>query len=108
MLIDLSHPFDESMPTYPGDSLPSLKQVASIAKDGYADHALLTTMHVGTHIDAPAHMIEGGKMIHELPLELFSGKGVVVDVRGMPRVESLAVSKTAIREADIGFFCTGY
>src|SRR5438045_5964711 len=28
-------------------------------------------LHAGSHIDAPSHMIEGGKDMHELPLEAF-------------------------------------
>lgn len=38
-------------------------------------------LHAGSHIDAPSHMIEGGKDMHELPLEMFIGPAVVADVR---------------------------
>ena len=80
--IDLTHTFTDAMPTYPGDPESYLRQIASIEKDGYADHKLETTIHVGTHIDAPAHMIKGGKQIDELPLEAFRGDGTLIDARG--------------------------
>ena len=38
-------------------------------------------LHAGSHIDAPSHMIEGGKDMHELPLEAFIGSAMVADVR---------------------------
>ncbi len=106
--IDLTHPFTESMPTYPGDPEPALTQVVSVGKEGYADHKLETTMHVGTHIDAPAHMIEGGKRIDELSLELFYGKGIVVDARGKKELDIGILENRNIQKNAIVFFCTGF
>lgn len=39
-------------------------------------------LHAGSHIDAPEHWIEGGKQIHDLPLDHFIGDAVVADVTG--------------------------
>lgn len=38
-------------------------------------------LHAGTHVDAPSHMVKGGKDIHDLPIEMFIGPAVVADVR---------------------------
>jgi len=38
-------------------------------------------LHAGTHVDAPSHMVQGGKQIHDLGLDLFIGAAVVADVR---------------------------
>jgi arylformamidase len=38
-------------------------------------------LHAGTHVDAPSHMTEGARDLHELPLEVFIGPAVVADVR---------------------------
>jgi kynurenine formamidase len=35
--------------------------------------------HGGTHLDAPAHFAQGGQHLHELPVERFMGRAVVVD-----------------------------
>ena len=101
------------MPTYPGDPVASLKQVAFVGKDGYADHALATTMHVGTHIDAPAHMIEGGKKIHELPLALFSGVGIVMDARDKQELSIELAARPSLTESKVQpypivLFCTAF
>jgi arylformamidase len=38
-------------------------------------------LHAGTHVDAPSHMVKGGKDIHQLPISLFIGPAVVADIR---------------------------
>jgi kynurenine formamidase len=38
-------------------------------------------LHAGTHVDAPSHMVQGGKQIHDLALDTFIGGAVVADVR---------------------------
>lgn len=60
-IIDLTHSFTDKMPVYPGDPEPSLNKVADLNKEGYNDHLLKTVMHIGTHMDAPLHMIKNGK-----------------------------------------------
>ncbi len=107
-LVDLTHAFTDNMPTYPGDPKASMQQSARIEKEGYADHWLQTGMHVGTHIDAPAHMITGGKKVHELPLELFYGKGRVMDVRKRKRIDTGIQGYKNIEKEEVVFFCTGF
>ena len=36
--------------------------------------------HTGTHCDAPAHFIDGGLFIDEIPLERLMGPGVTIDI----------------------------
>lgn len=80
--IDLSHTIVDHMPVFPGDPETSLVSVASIKTNGYTDHKLTSVMHVGTHIDAPFHMIEGGKWMSEISLDSFMGPGVFVNAKG--------------------------
>lgn len=80
--IDLTHEFVDNMPVYFGDPPTSLKQITTIAKNGYTDHQLTTVMHVGTHMDAPLHMIENGNYMSQMPVDQFAGPGVCIDVRG--------------------------
>ena len=51
-------------------------------------------MHSGTHVDAPAHFIEGGAKIDSLPLEVLIGEAEVVEVANDTRVidESFVVA----------------
>jgi kynurenine formamidase len=98
-IIDLTHTFDADMPVYPGDPKSSLKQVARIEKDTYNDFKLETVMHVGTHMDAPFHMIEEGKKLDEINPEKFFGRGVLIDVRGKEKIDQAVLTDQSIEEA---------
>ena len=66
-LFDLSVSLNET-PVYPGDPKPTITQTNTIEKDGYAWTEMTLLTHHGTHVDAPSHMIEGGKHLSDFPL----------------------------------------
>ncbi|AIU68852.1 cyclase [Thermococcus eurythermalis] len=82
MIIDLSRPLSEDTPVYPGDPEVKVRPWAFIERDGYYMNALRLGEHSGTHVDAPAHFVPGGKTVDEMPLEKFVGEAFVIDVRG--------------------------
>lgn len=106
-IIDLTHTFTSDMPVYPGDPKATLDQTAFIDKDTYNDHKLVTQMHVGTHMDAPLHMVAGGKRIDELDVERFMGKGVVIDVREKQKIDASVVSQD-IQSGSVVLLYTGF
>ena len=106
--LDLSHAFTGSMPTYPGDPTPELKQITTLEKEGYVDHLIHTTMHVGTHIDAPMHMIASGKKISDIPAEKFFGRGVLIDARGKKIIDEDTLQNISLHAGDIVLLCTGW
>lgn len=81
-IIDLSHPLQDGTPAYPGDEPCRLVQTKRVETDGYASFLLNTGLHAGTHLDAPAHFLQDGALVKDLPLETFIGKGCLLDVRG--------------------------
>ena len=107
-IIGLTHAVTDIMPTYPGDPVPSLRQIASIEKDGYMNYVFSTGVHVGTHIDAPAHMIEGGKRIDKLRLDSFRGPGVLIDAREKKEMGIEILRNRDIERGDVVLFCTGF
>lgn len=106
--IDLTHTFDKEMPAYPGDPCPRLYQIADIPTDGYVDHKIETGMHVGTHVDAPLHMIAGGKRISEMPLSAFVGRGVLLDARKQSSISHELLEKCDVQAGDIVLVLTGF
>ncbi len=92
MIVDLSVPLSEETPLYPDDPPVSIKPWAFIDRDGYYMNVLKFGEHTGTHVDAPAHFIPGGKTVDEMPLESFIGEGIVLDLRegeGLVSLEEL-------------------
>lgn len=106
--IDLTHSFTPDMPAYPGDPKASLTQAASIDNEGYSDHLLHTLMHVGTHMDAPLHMIRGGKHMDEIPLSSFFGVGLLIDARGKKLIDASILEGVHIPEGAIVLVFTGF
>ena len=103
--LDLTHTFNNQMPVFPGDAQPQLVQVTNVAKDGVAAFDLKTSMHVGTHMDAPAHMVMGGKLLSEYPAQKFFGRGVIIDARGKASAGVDLLSNADIRKGDVVLVC---
>lgn len=107
MILDLTVPLNEATPVYPGDPKPEIKPAGVLERDGYQDHAITLGTHIGTHIDAPAHMVEDGKTLDQMPIEQFVGRGVCVKVEN--KVFDIETIRAAgIQEGDIVLFHTGF
>lgn len=104
-LIDLSVPINEKTPVYPGDPKTKIEPGGIFGKDGYEDHYVCVGTHVGTHVDAPSHMVVRGATLDEIPLEKFSGRGVYIKAGRELNLE--AVKEIEIQEGDIVLFHTG-
>ena len=82
--VDLTHPIEAAMWTFPGDPVVRLDPAATIQADGSVVTALHLGSHTGTHVDAPSHVLAGAPTLDELPLSRFTGPAVLVDVRHAP------------------------
>ena len=68
---------------YPGDPAPVREVLASLdAGDVCNLTAFSMCAHNGTHVDAPAHFIAGGKTVDALPLDALIGKAFVISHQG--------------------------
>jgi kynurenine formamidase len=79
-VVDLTHPFWEGMPVFPGLPEPSFTAIATVERDGYAMTELHLLNHIGTHVDAPAHQVAGGDTLDEIGLERLVTDAVTIDV----------------------------
>jgi len=100
-LIDLTHTFTDDMPVYPGDDCSKLYQCCTIEKDGVTDHRVESGMHVGTHMDAPLHMVDGGAYLSEFPADKFQGRGILIDARGRNVIDTDILDSYDIQKGDI-------
>jgi len=79
-VIDLSHFISGSMPVFPGTEPPRIADAFTIAQHGFAEKLFQLFSHVGTHIDAPGHILPGAATLDELAVDRFLGAGLVLDV----------------------------
>jgi arylformamidase len=82
-LLDLSQDFSVHTPAFAGYAGPSLRWVKRLAFDRAGGQELTSTLHVGTHLDAPAHFLSRGKFIGDLPLDFLAGPACIVDLERM-------------------------
>lgn len=106
--IDLTQIFTKQMPVYEGDPKSDLSQTAFIEEDGYNDHFLKTGMHVGTHIDAPLHMLKDGGTINTVAVDKFFGNGHLINARGKDTIDVGLLSGLDINKGDIVLILTGF
>lgn len=68
------------MDVWPGDPKVRFAKAATILQNGVEVTELSLGTHSGTHIDAPAHFIEGASGIDQVPLNALIGPCLVVDM----------------------------
>jgi arylformamidase len=86
-IYDLSVPLSAATPTYPGDPGIDIQPWLTLANGDAANVSLISFgLHSGTHVDAPAHFIEGGAKVDSLPLDSLIGEVEVVEVADHIRV----------------------
>ena len=66
-MLDLTQDFSVHTPAFASYDGPSVKWVKRLAFDRAGGQEITTTLHVSTHLDAPAHFFSGGKFIGDLP-----------------------------------------
>lgn len=108
-IVDLSQKFSNDMTKFPGSPQPEIKQIAEYATSGYRVTDFHCDVHGGTHCDAPAHFVEGQKMIEDLDLSHFVGEAVIVDydVNGGREIPASILDGEEIKSGDILIFRTG-
>lgn len=122
LLIDLSHPIEPGMTTYPGLPGPVVSDFLS-REDSRGKYAAGTTFQIGriemvantgTYVDAPFHRIAGGQDIGGLPLERLADlQGLVVTLPPLPREGAREVFDAGLFEGrDLGgkavLLCSGW
>jgi arylformamidase len=94
---DITLPFREDLPCWPGDPIPTIEKVKDMAKgDSCQVTQISTNVHMGTHIDAPIHFVEGGKDIASLSLDVLMGTVFVVELLNKDKI-----SVESLEEANI-------
>lgn len=82
--IDLTHELTENIPNWDGgkalDFTLALDYPDCTAPDIFRKYDIKSSTGIGTHLDAPAHVVPGGRTIDQLTLEELIAPCVVIDV----------------------------
>jgi arylformamidase len=96
-LIDISAPLIEELPQWPGSPGVRCELMQSLAGGDDANVSLLEMdVHCGTHIDAPAHMLEGGATMGAVDLDRLNGPTYVAEIGPAEAIEPADLERAAI------------
>lgn len=108
-VIDLTHVIHEDMQVFPGTEPPRLTVGNTLEKDGFRETALFLYSHTGTHMDTPAHMLEGAAELDKLPVFTFCGKAAVIPcLGGKITMEEVNACRDMADKAEFIIFHTGW
>ncbi|HVE65842.1 MAG TPA: cyclase family protein [Thermoanaerobaculia bacterium] len=99
-IFDISRRISERTPVWPGDVRFSFRHTSRLADRSLFESTCFTmSAHVGTHADAPSHVIDGEASIGDVALEPYVGRARVIDlaVRGEVGADALPPRSLRIR-----------
>lgn len=109
-VIDLSISLRDSTVHYPTDP-PFRRGVHAGFENGPALVSILEMgAHIGTHVDAPLHVLPGGLAVSDLPVGRFFGPAVALNTPKDPGadIEPADFQQADLRKGDIVLFRTGW
>src|SRR3954468_11198593 len=84
MIIDLTHTISDNVPAWDGKPYFELVTTTDykdcVPPDVFRIQKVGIGMSVGTHIDAPAHVIPGGRTVDQLTMKELFVECIVIDV----------------------------
>lgn len=80
-IVDLTQPLGPATPLWPGSKPFSAELASDYEPDGSFLRDLAMPEHAGTHLDAPAHFVEGAALTHQIPPAMLVRPAVKLDVR---------------------------
>jgi kynurenine formamidase len=88
---DLTHTFTPRTPVFPAFKPIQIRPKFSIAKDGFFANEITFDEHTGTHMDGPAHFVQGATTADKLPAEKFIAPLAVVNIESRAAKDADAV-----------------
>jgi arylformamidase len=95
---DISLTLSPDLPTWPGDPGLELELFESMDKGAHVNVTKISTsVHMGTHVDAPHHFLNDGRTIEQLPLDMLTGPCYVLQLPdGVEEITAEVLDRTEI------------
>jgi arylformamidase len=105
--IDVSVPLHDGMAHWPGDQPFERKRDSDMEKGDHDNVSQMTTsVHVGTHMDAPLHFIKNGEAIDRIPLDVCIGRARIIGIANQERITPQDLDRHNIRSGERILFKT--
>jgi len=105
--IDISVPLKSGMVNWPSDPPARISHVKEMEKGDPCTVSLIEMgAHTGTHMDAPAHFVRGGRGISTMPLDASIGPARVITIRDRESIKPEELARHHIRRGERILFRT--
>ncbi|WP_226669873.1 arylformamidase [Metabacillus litoralis] len=92
--IDISQPLTNDIAHWPGDTAFTYDTAFSKKQTGSVNIGKITTsLHTGTHIDAPFHFHNEGEKVLDLDINLYVGHAKLIDVSSFNKIDCNVLSR---------------
>ncbi len=100
-IIDLTYGLSPETEMYPGLPQPEFREYFSVDRQGANVTHISFVSHVGTHIDAPAHVMNGGQTVDDIPLERMVGDAAILNITGRKDFSIITKSDLSVFDSSI-------
>lgn len=91
MIIDLSYPIKPDMLVWPNGDLPVYEWKNRVDSEGWNETCIRMSVHTGTHVDAPLHLMSEGMPLEELQLNHFWGTARLFKMSDEPNNQDITL-----------------
>lgn len=97
--VDLTHSLSPSTPHWEGWEAMQIEEKANLNSSLFSAHAYTTVGQYGTHVDAPSHMVKGGRSLDAITLqEMAMPLCVINKVSAVEKNVDYSVTRSDIEE----------
>src|ERR1700730_14940035 len=106
--IDISAPLRNGMVSWPGDAPFQRASTLEIAKgDSCNLSEISTTAHIGTHMDAPCHYLEGAAGMESMPIAASIVRAGVIEIHDPEVIRTSELEPHHLAKGERVLFKTG-
>ncbi|GAB4339579.1 MAG: cyclase family protein [Calditrichia bacterium] len=106
--IDATLTLHNRLPAWPGDPSPRISRSMSLKDGDIANSSRIeASLHWGTHLDAPYHIVESGWTLDQIPLSVLTGRCRVLEYPHNQHISAAWLKQTDLNSAERVFFKTG-
>ena len=105
--VDVSVPLRTGMVHWPSDPPVEIERTRAMERGDSSNLSFMSMgSHSGTHMDAPAHFVPGGRGIDEMPVEATIGRARVIEIKDRKSIKPRELESHRIRRGERVLFRT--
>lgn len=98
LIFDITMNLSSDFPGWSGDAPGRIERTSSISRgDLYNSSSIRSSLHWGTHIDAPFHLNEDKWTVDQIPLDILMGEVQVLEIPEVKKINAQILERYSIK-----------